>query len=164
MQTRLKLLHRALILNNRIPHETHGRNCRLCGRQNESHLHIAACAKARPIWKWAFDIISDLEKKQTSPTVTKIIFALTHEGKSLRPGSVTIINVVWKIIYWHMWRQQLDDVAFTTQAAICSIVERIYSRISAHEIKRRSLERRRKARGAGASKKTLLLLATDRIV
>ena len=64
-----------------------------------------------------------------SPTATKSIFGVFPEGTCLTPGSCTILDLSWKVIYWHMWRQTLDGIHLTQDGVIASIVERLNQRI-----------------------------------
>ena len=141
--TRLKLLHRALILNRRRPSQELGSRCRLCRAHDETHIHLVACHKIKPIWNWTFEVISELEGHKITPTVTKCTLGIIPgRKKPLTHGSITMLDLTWKIIYWHLWEHTIEGTPFHHQRAIASIIERLHNAIQGLEARYKSLHKR----------------------
>ena len=139
--TRLKLLHRALAFNRRRPSPDWGTRCRLCQAHEETHLHLTACYKIRPVWVWIFNIISEFEKTKITPTASKIILGIRPKGAAFTSGSITLLDLAWKVVYWHLWRETLDDIPFHHDQVISTILERLHNTIAGHQSNCQHLQR-----------------------
>ena len=134
-QTRLKAMHRALQLKHRRPDQLGGGKCRLCSMHDETHLHLTACSHIKPIWKWSFEIITALEEKTVTATATKIIFGMDHDGNSLLPGSLAILDLAWKHgVYWHLWRVDIDQIPFSHTETINAIIRKLFNILQGEEM------------------------------
>ena len=84
------------------------KQCRLCGKHEETQEHLTKCTEIAPVWKSFYDLVGDTTGKPVSPTPNHILFGLDHELKPLKGALMDLHALCWKMIIWKFTAQELD--------------------------------------------------------
>ena len=107
-----KLVHRATFVRNRDPHAP-TKKCRLCGRVDESILHVIRCAQATPLWRESIRFCTDVLGAPTPNYTHEAIILGMANGTTLLPeDSRAFLRHVYNHYYHDFANVEIKDSAF----------------------------------------------------
>eukprot|EP00966_Prymnesium_polylepis_P190870 4423478-Prymnesium_polylepis.1 len=93
-----KLVHRATFVRNRKHKQAPQNQCRLCGREEETIMHLFRCEKTKPLWKECISFCTDtLDADPPTKLPEAIIFNIVSpHGHAPRPRRRLPALHVWR--------------------------------------------------------------------
>ena len=95
-----KLVHRATFVRNRKHKQAPQNQCRLCGRAEETIMHLFRCEKTKPLWKACVRFCVDTLGADTPNKLTDaIIFNMASPEKLLPEACCAFLRHAYNQFY-----------------------------------------------------------------